>query len=50
VTKPEVEQPNNLMPRTIDNQVKEGEMTPFHQDAFNTAGGVVGLKHKELLQ
>ena len=40
MTKPEVEQPNTLMPRTVTNQVKEGEMTPFHQDAFKAAGGI----------
>jgi len=28
------------MPRTVTNQVKEGEMTPFHQDAFKAAGGI----------
>jgi len=28
------------MPRTATNQVKECEMTPFHQDAFDAAGGV----------
>ena len=40
VTKPEVEQPNDLVPRAIANQVKEGETTPFHQDAFEMAGGM----------
>jgi len=40
VTKPKVKQSIYLMQRVIANTVKEGEMTPFHQDAFETAGGV----------
>ena len=32
--------PNMLMQRTISNAVKEGEMTPFHKDAFEAAGGI----------
>ena len=31
-------QPNNLMPRTKSKQVKESEMTPFHEDALSLAG------------
>jgi len=30
-------QPNTLMPRSVSNQVKEGEMTPFHKDALASA-------------
>jgi len=32
--------PNMLMQRTTSNTVKEGEMTPFHKDAFEAAGGI----------
>jgi len=45
-TKPKVEQPNNVMPRTATKKVKEGEKTPFHQNAFEVAGGVESLKLK----
>jgi len=40
VTQPETEQPNTLMPRTATKKVKEDEKTPFHQDAFDAAGGM----------
>jgi len=33
-------QPSNIMPRTVSNQVKENEMTPFHKDAHSSAGGL----------
>jgi len=33
-------QPSNIMPRTVSNQVKENEMTPFHKDALSSAGGL----------
>ena len=33
-------QPSNLMPRTVSNQVKGNEMTPFHKDALASAGGL----------
>jgi len=33
-------QPSNIMPRTVSNQVKENEMTPFHKDALASAGGL----------
>jgi len=39
-TKPKVKQPNNVMPRTATKKVKESEKTPFHQDAFEAAGGI----------
>jgi len=39
-TKPEGAQSNNLMPRTATKVVKEGEMSHFHKDAFEAAGGV----------
>mgnify|MGYP007080240049 CR=1 FL=1 len=28
------------MQRTLTKKVKEGEKTPFHQDAFKVAGGI----------
>jgi len=33
-------QPSNVMLRTVSNQVKENEMTPFHKDALSSAGGL----------
>jgi len=46
IAKPKPKQPvapkpnDNLMPRTVSQQVKEGEMTPFHKDALSLAGGL----------
>jgi len=40
VAKPKPKQPSTLMPRTVSKQVKEDEMTPFHKDALNLAGGM----------
>jgi len=39
VTKPKIEQPNTLMQRTATKKVEDDEMTPFHQDTFDSAGG-----------
>jgi len=39
-TKPKEAQRNNLMQRTATKTAKEDERTPFHQDAFEAAGGV----------
>jgi len=45
-TKPKPEQPvtpgkpNNVMPRTESNRAKDGELTPFHKDALDSAGGL----------
>jgi len=33
-------QPSKIMPRTVSNQVKKNEMTPFHKDALSSAGGL----------
>jgi len=32
--------PNNVMPRTGSKQAKDSEMTPFHKDVLNSAGGL----------
>jgi len=50
IAKPKPTQPvepnDNLMPRTASQQVKEGEMTPFHKDALSLAGGLKTLSAK----
>ena len=46
IAKPKPKQPirpkqtNNLMLRTVSQQVKESEMTPFHKDTLSLAGGL----------
>jgi len=32
--------PNNVVPRTDSKRVKDDELTPFHKDALNSAGGL----------
>jgi len=45
-TKPKPEQPvtpgrpNNVMPRSESKRVTDGELTPFHKDALDSAGGL----------
>jgi len=39
-------QPSNVMPRTVSNQVKESDMTPFHKDALSLAGGLTTPANK----
>jgi len=39
-------QPSNIMSRTVSNQVKEGDVTPFHKDALSSAGGLTTPANK----